>query len=97
MNEWKECREALGVSQSLFAQLMGVHPLTVSRWERGKTNPRPLPMVLMRQCKYAARNRADIGERVKDSVASDGVPFALYEILKAACDTDPPRSAAGCR
>ena len=60
--------------------------MTVSRWERGKSNPRPLPMVLMRQCKYAARENPRIGDIVKAAVACYGVPFALYRILQASCE-----------
>jgi transcriptional regulator with XRE-family HTH domain len=37
--EIKTIREALGMSQVKFASLLGVHPLTVSRWERGEVTP----------------------------------------------------------
>jgi len=30
----KQCRKALGLKQSELAERLGVHPLTVSRWER---------------------------------------------------------------
>lgn len=41
MNErdFKRLRSRLGFTQSQFARVLGVHPLTVSRWERGQVAP----------------------------------------------------------
>ena len=33
--ELRECRERLGLTQEQLAKQMGVHVMTVSRWERG--------------------------------------------------------------
>ncbi|NEN87947.1 MAG: helix-turn-helix domain-containing protein [Okeania sp. SIO3H1] len=33
--ECKKVREQLGLSQAAFSKLMGLHSMTVSRWERG--------------------------------------------------------------
>jgi putative transcriptional regulator len=35
----KEVRKMLGVSQGVFAQLLGVSPRTVQAWERGANEP----------------------------------------------------------
>jgi DNA-binding transcriptional regulator YiaG len=37
----KSLRTKLGLSQSGFAKLLAVSPITVGQWERGKMNPRP--------------------------------------------------------
>jgi DNA-binding transcriptional regulator YiaG len=35
--EIKRCRKALGLKQTELAERLGVHVITVSRWERGTT------------------------------------------------------------
>ncbi|PSO67880.1 MAG: transcriptional regulator [Cyanobacteria bacterium QH_7_48_89] len=42
----RETRTRLGLTQTQFAQLLGVSFQTVNRWENGKT--KPLPMALKR-------------------------------------------------
>lgn len=37
----KECREALSLTQTQFAEQLGVEQTTVSRWERGNSAPGP--------------------------------------------------------
>lgn len=37
--EVRSARQRLGVSQAQLAEALDVHPLTVSRWERGERNP----------------------------------------------------------
>ena len=37
--EIKELRKALHMTQVEFARHIGVHPLTISKWERGLFNP----------------------------------------------------------
>ena len=39
MNEVKEIRKKLGLTQDDFAFQLGVTPMTVRRWESGKTKP----------------------------------------------------------
>jgi DNA-binding transcriptional regulator YiaG len=33
--QFKGARDALGLTQTAMAQRLGVHPMTVSKWERG--------------------------------------------------------------
>ena len=45
--ELKRYREKLGLSQAELAAQLGVHPMTVSRWERGMVQvPEPAARLL---------------------------------------------------
>lgn len=44
----KELRKKLGLSQGRLAAQIGVSPLTVLRWESGKTKPSPLALERLR-------------------------------------------------
>jgi len=43
----KELREYLGLSQREFADILGIHPLSISRYESGKSNPAPSVLKLI--------------------------------------------------
>ncbi len=47
--EIKEIREAWGRSQTAFAELMGVHWITVNRWENGHQTPLPAHVRIFNQ------------------------------------------------
>ena len=47
--EVRKLREGLGLTQVEFAQLTGVHPITVSKWERGVVAPSTYQTALMNQ------------------------------------------------
>ena len=50
-------RKNLGLSQEKFAHKIGVHKITVSRWECGKITPRGLSLkVLERMAKRMAKS-----------------------------------------
>ncbi len=78
-----ELREALNLNQAQFGQLFGVHPMTVSKWERGLLRPNHYQTSLMREFKKGARNR-----RVKDTIAGvligAGIAAAIFLLLSAA-------------
>lgn len=38
-HEIKLIRQSLGLTQAQLARLLGIHPVTISTWERGKTVP----------------------------------------------------------
>lgn len=40
-------RRRLGVTQAVFAAMLGVHPQTVSKWERGIMHPTPADVARM--------------------------------------------------
>lgn len=76
-----ELRSKLGLSQAQFGQLFGVHPMTVSKWERGILKPTDYQLVLMAEFEKAAAQK-----RVRESIGSvlvgAGIASALYLLLK---------------
>ena len=62
--ELQKLREKLGLSQVQLAQLLGVHPLTVSKWERGILAPTPHQNALLESFAKARSARKTIGDEV---------------------------------
>jgi DNA-binding XRE family transcriptional regulator len=81
-------RERLRLTQTQFAQLLGVHPLTISKWERGVLVPSDHQVALMNSFGAAAERRANIGAVVAGLLVGAGVVAALYAILRAALRED---------
>ena len=67
-----------------LAQLLGVHPLTVSKWERGILAPTPHQNALLESFAKARSARKTIGDEVGDLLLTAGVVVALYALLSAA-------------
>jgi putative transcriptional regulator len=76
-------RESLGLSQADFARLMGVHPMTVSKWERGVANPTPYQEGFFNQFQAAAKNKIAQDE-LKNLLITAGVIAALIFLFQAA-------------
>ena len=72
------------LTQAQLAQLLGVHHLTVSKWERGLLSPSPHQASLLDSFRRAGKNQKDIGQVVLHLLIGAGVAVALYTILKAA-------------
>jgi len=74
-------RNRLGLSQAQFGNLFGVHPMTVSKWERELLKPNPYQMALMTEFEKSARSK-----EVRDTIASvligAGIAAALFLLLK---------------
>ncbi len=47
MQDVSALRRSLGLTQRELAELVGAHPMTVSKWERGVLEPRPAQRVLL--------------------------------------------------
>lgn len=78
-------RTSLGLSQVQFAQLFGVHFMTVSKWERGVISPSTYQLALMNQfARTAAAKQQQAQEQVKNLLVSAGVIAALVWLLTAA-------------
>lgn len=52
-NEIANLRQNMGLSQTQFAQLFGIHPITVIRWEKGTAIPTDYQKGLMESFKTA--------------------------------------------
>lgn len=50
-------RSLLGLTQPRLARLTGVHPMTVSKWERGVLRPNPPQRAILRALEAAAGGR----------------------------------------
>lgn len=74
-------RNQLGLSQAQFGNQFGVHPMTVSKWERELLKPNPYQMALMTEFEKSARSK-----EVRDTIASvligAGIAAALFLLLK---------------
>jgi putative transcriptional regulator len=76
-------RHLLKLGQIELASLMGVHPMTVSRWERGRVSPTAYQSAMLTQFKLAAKNKT-IRTAVAGALIATGIMSALYLLLNAA-------------
>ncbi len=82
-SETRAIRDQLGLTQPQLAQLLGVHPLTVSKWERGLLIPSAHQQTLLQSFGKAAK-RPDVGESAAQALVTVGVALALLILLEAA-------------
>ena len=69
------------MSQDQFGRLFGVHPMTVSRWERGALQPNSYQLALMEEFERAA-NAKEVKETLGAVLVGAGATEALYLLLK---------------
>lgn len=81
-------RNDLGLSQAKFAELLGVHPVTVSKWERGVLSPNSHQVALIQKFSEASEKNEEIGETAESLLVTAGVALALYALLDAAFNND---------
>jgi transcriptional regulator with XRE-family HTH domain len=74
----------LDVSQRQLALLLGVHELTVSKWERGKAAPTTYQQALLMAFVVAAARVKGVGGAAMVEAEVRGVAAALYVLLRAA-------------
>lgn len=82
-------RQDLCLTQTQLAQLLGVHSLTVSKWERALLGPSPYHAALMCSFKQAARREPSIGRAIAHLLTSAGIGLALFHLLRAAFEEVP--------
>lgn len=76
-------RNSLGLTQEKFGQLLGVHPMTVSKWERGELEPTAYQMGLLENFKTAAKDKKT-REKVAAVLIGTGFVAAILLLLIAA-------------
>ena len=76
----KKLRAQLGLNQVEFAQLAGVHPITVSKWERGEAEPSAYQNALFEEFRQGAQSKI-VRETLKGSLVSAGVIIAVALLL----------------
>ena len=55
----KELRKQLGVSQDRFAAMLLMTPMSVKRWESGKSKPSPLAMEALKKLAEENQNNEE--------------------------------------
>lgn len=83
-----DLRKKLGLSQAQLAQLLGVHALTVSKWERGLLQPSPYQASLLESFAKARKTNRDIGSEAGELLLTVGAVVALAALLSAAFGDD---------
>ena len=74
-------RKKLGLSQAHFGNLFGVHPMTVSKWERDILRPTDYQLALMMEFEKAAK-RKEVTETIGAVLVGAGIAASLYLLLK---------------
>lgn len=72
------------MTQQELSRLLGVHAITVSRWERGALVPNAYTKALLGAADLALRRTPDVGDAARCALAEVGAIGALYIILRAA-------------
>lgn len=80
-SEIKSVRDLLKLSQVQFAQLLGVHPITVSKWEREEATPTPYQAALLKHFKDGAQDK-EVQNSILTLLIGMGVGVALAFLLK---------------
>lgn len=77
----RRLRRDLGLNQVEFAQLTGVHPITVSKWERHQAAPTAYQNALFHQFREASRDQ-EVRKTLKNVLVAMGVVLALALLLR---------------
>lgn len=85
--ELRNARNAIGLTQLEVAQLLDVHPLTVSKWERGILTPSTWQRSLLESFVRAERNRPGIMKEAMSRIQLAGIGQGLLVALYAAHPT----------
>jgi len=77
----RSVRKRLGLTQVPFASILGVHPITVSQWERDQAEPNAWCSGLL-DVLTTIDNPKEVGKRAASLLHSAGRARALYELLR---------------
>jgi transcriptional regulator with XRE-family HTH domain len=78
----KSIRDRLGLSQGLFAQVLGVHPITVSKWERGLASPDPYRTILLKAANESLKYDTQLGPKLRALLVFGHTAAALCALLR---------------
>ena len=81
--EIKTLRKRLNLSQAQFAQLFGIHSITIIRWESGDAVPTDYQNVLMERFEKTAENK-EVRETIGKVLIGTGIVAALLLLLGTA-------------
>jgi len=84
----KNIRDTLGLSQPLFAQVLGVHPVTVSKWERNEASPDSYRLILLEAASLSLKHDPNLGKKLKMLLLFGHTAAALFILLKSAQPQD---------
>ena len=76
-------RKRLNLTQAQFGQLFGIHPMTVSKWERGELSPSNYQKALMMEFSKAAKEK-QVRSTLAGVLIGMGIAAALLLLLNAA-------------
>ncbi len=79
----RRIRKKLAMNQTQFAQLLGVHQITVSNWERDVSEPTPYQVSMIADFGKAAKKNDQIGKVALGTMIGAGIGFAVYKLLEA--------------
>ena len=80
----RSLRRALRLNQAEFAQLLGAHAVTVSRWETPGSgySPSAYQCALMQDFEKAAQSQ-EMDRTLKNLLVGAGIAAAIYFLLRA--------------
>jgi DNA-binding transcriptional regulator YiaG len=82
-NKIHKVRNSLSLSQASFGQLLGVHAMTVSKWERGVLSPNAYQATLLESFERAGKN-SEVKGKIEGLLIGAGLAAALLLLLTAA-------------
>jgi len=79
-----DLRKSLKLTQQEFAQLFGVHHMTVSKWERGDLKPNGYQLALMTEFRQAVKKDGNIPSILSAMLVGSSITNALFMLLHRA-------------
>lgn len=80
----KAVRLAMEHTQQELAALLGLHAMTISKWERGVAHPGPYHIALLAAFQRSAGSRPNVGRCAREALPVKRAPYALYVMLGGA-------------
>ena len=85
--EIRHVRDSLRLTQSQFAALLGVHAVTISRWEIGSQSPTSYQEGLIQQFGIASKRRST-AEEIATVLVTAGAIAGLFFLLRGALEKE---------